>query len=333
MKPQVILTGFADEGPPTKNAEAQLAMCRALGLQYYSPRFVDCGHGVKNLMLLDDQELTYLRDLHEQYEMKVSSIGSPIGKVKLLDVDDGTHNRYVAFDEYLETEVAHAIELVCFFGARLMRGFSFYPPKMDDPRRHVELAGQYLRAIAEKCAEAGIFFGLEVEANLVGRNGELEMALYQAVDHDHLMLIYDGANISCQGYGPGAVYAQYEAMRDGVGWMHVKDYLRRDDEGMTDYVDEEMMMRFVPCDRGSAGYYQVFVDLKKRLPAILEQHAKRGIDGFFLDLEPHLKGGGQFGGYSGPDGFGVALRALCATLDAVGIGYDLTVYDELKKGS
>ena len=36
----------------------------------------------------------------------------------------------------------------------------------------------------------------------------------------------------------------------------------------------------------------------------------RGVPGVFLDLEPHVKGGGQFGGFSGPDGFGVALRAL-----------------------
>ncbi|NUP98216.1 MAG: sugar phosphate isomerase/epimerase [Armatimonadetes bacterium] len=331
MEPKVILTGFADEGPPSKRAEAQLSMCRALGLSYYSPRFVDCGQGVKNLMALTPEEISFLKDLHDEYEMKVSSVGSPIGKVKLLDIDDGTHNRYVPFDQYLETEVAHAIELAETFGAKLIRGFSFYGPKQDDPRQHVAQAAEYLRAIAEKCAAAGIVFGLEVEANLVGRNGELEMALYEAVNHDHLLLIFDGANISCQGYGPEAVYQQYEAMKGGIGWMHVKDYLRHDEEGVKDYVDEEMMMRFVPADRGHAGYYQILADFKHRLPSLMEEHAQRGIPGVFLDLEPHLKGGGQFGGFSGPDGFGVALRALCRVLDAVGIGYDLTVYDELKK--
>ncbi|MCC7491192.1 MAG: TIM barrel protein [Fimbriimonadaceae bacterium] len=333
MDPKVILTGFADEGPPSKQAEAQLAMCRALGLRYYSPRFVDCGSGVKNLMLLTDAELATLRALQDSYEMQVSSIGSPIGKVKLLDVDDGTHNRYVPFETYLETDVAHMIKVAGVLGAKLVRGFSFYPPKTADPWQHVELAAQYLRAIAERCDAAGLIFGLEVEANLVGRNGELEMALCQAVDHPALMLIFDGANIACQGYATEAVYAQYEAMREGIGWMHVKDYQRRDDEGFKDYVDEEMMLRFVPCDRGSSGYYGVFTDFKQRLPELIARHQARGIPGVFLDLEPHLKGGGQFGGYSGPDGFGVALRALCRVLDAVGIGYDLTVYDQLKKGS
>lgn len=151
MEPKVILTGFADEGPPSKRAEAQLSMCRALGLSYYSPRFVDCGQGVKNLMALTPEEISFLKDLHDEYEMKVSSVGSPIGKVKLLDIDDGTHNRYVPFDQYLETEVAHAIELAETFGAKLIRGFSFYGPKQDDPRQHVAQAAEYLRAIAEKC--------------------------------------------------------------------------------------------------------------------------------------------------------------------------------------
>jgi hypothetical protein len=50
----------------------------------------------------------------------------------------------------------------------------------------------------------------------------------------------------------------------------------------------------------------------------------------FVDLEPHLKGGGQFGGYSGPDGMGVALRALCKTLHFAGIGYHLRDFDDIK---
>jgi hypothetical protein len=43
----------------------------------------------------------------------------------------------------------------------------------------------------------------------------------------------------------------------------------------------------------------------------------------FLDLEPHLRKGGQFGGYSGPDGFGLALRYLCRMLDKSKISYRL----------
>lgn len=53
--------------------------------------------------------------------------------------------------------------------------------------------------------------------------------------------------------------------------------------------------------------------------------------GVFLELEPHLKGGGQFGGFSGPDGMGVAVRALCSVLDYVGIDYSLRTMDDIRE--
>jgi len=56
-----------------------------------------------------------------------------------------------------------------------------------------------------------------------------------------------------------------------------------------------------------------------------------GAPGFFLEVEPHLKGGGQFGGFSGPDGIGVALRSLCRVLDYVGIDYALRDFSDIQE--
>ena len=50
--PEVIISGFADEGPVDKKAESQLTMLAALGMSYYCIRFVDAGGGVKNVMQL-----------------------------------------------------------------------------------------------------------------------------------------------------------------------------------------------------------------------------------------------------------------------------------------
>ena len=55
-----------------------------------------------------------------------------------------------------------------------------------------------------------------------------------------------------------------------------------------------------------------------------------GVPGFFVEVEPHLKGGGQFGGYSGPDGMGVAVRSLCRLLDYQGIGYGLRTFEDIR---
>jgi hypothetical protein len=90
----VILSGFADEAANQKTAVQQFAAFAALGLQYYTIRFIDAGRGVKNVMQLSKQEVQHVRHLEDEYGLNVSSLGSPIGKVKLLDVDDGTKNRY-----------------------------------------------------------------------------------------------------------------------------------------------------------------------------------------------------------------------------------------------
>jgi hypothetical protein len=329
---EVILTGLADEGPISKRAEEQLTMCRALGLSYYSVRFIDLGEGVKNVMQLTDVEVRKLQQLHAEFEMRVSSVASPIGKVKLLDVEDGTNNRYVPFEQYLKEDVARAIELARAFDTKLIRGFSFYPPRGDDPDKHLPRAAEQLRAIAEACEPAGVYYGLEVEANLVGRDGATERALFDQVNHPNLGLVFDGANIVCQGYSGEETFREYEAMKPGLLWSHIKDY--RIPEGASrqkGHVDEDALVHFCPADRGSSDHRRIFADLKQQLPALTDSLRRRGLPGFFLDLEPHVKGGGQFGGFSGPDGFGVALRALCRVLDEVGIGYHLTGFEELKR--
>jgi len=327
--PQVILSGFADEG--SKRAEEQFTMLRALGMSYYSIRFVDVGEGVKNVMKLSDAEIKRLCELHDQFEVQVSSIGSPIGKIKLVDQEDGTHNVYMPIDEYLEKEVPRAISLAHSFGTKLIRGFSFYPPKDADPWQYVDQAADYVGRVVEKCKAEGVFYGLEVEANLVGRNGTLLRAIRDRINNDHLYLIFDGANIVCQGYDTEETYHEYAAMKPFVGWMHIKDYERAPGEEWQGYVNEEQLNRMVPADQGDSGHERILRDFKERIPELTAELQSRGVPGVFLDLEPHVKGGGQFGGYSGPDGFGAALRSLCRVLDYVGIGYHLTGYGEWRK--
>ena len=55
-RPQVILSGFADEAANHKTAVEQFAAFAALGLQYYSLRFVDVGDGIKNVMVLTKRD-------------------------------------------------------------------------------------------------------------------------------------------------------------------------------------------------------------------------------------------------------------------------------------
>jgi len=329
MSPCILLSGFSDEAANEKLAVQQYAAFAALGLRYHSLRFVDVGEGIKNVMLLTDTEIERLKSMQCDYNLRVSSIGSPIGKVKLRDEDDGTKNRYVPFDQYLRTDVTRACELAGAFASKLIRGFAFYHPKGSSPTSHLDQVCDQLGQIAEVCNQHGLTFGLEVEANLVGQTGDLLAEIHARVNHPAMVTIFDGANIVTQGFTADEVFAQYLAMKPSLGWMHIKDYHDPNPRGRIEHVDEASLDHFVPADQGDTGHEAILRDFAAYLPKVQERMAARGVDGVFFDLEPHVKGGGQFGGFSGPDGFGVATRGLCRLLDYVGIGYDLRNYEDL----
>lgn len=329
-RPQVVLSGFGDEAANHKSAVEQFAAFAAIGLQYYSLRFIDVGSGVKNVMKLTKSEITKLRHLEDEYGMNVASIGSPIGKVKLRDVDDGTKNPFVPFDTYLEKEVSRACELAHAFETKLIRGFSFYHPKGTDPREHLPQAVDQLGQIAETCHRSDLTFGLEIEANLIGQTGELIAELHRKVNHPALVTVFDAGNIISQGFTAEETFAQYLAMKPSIGWLHIKDYHDPQLVGRNEHVDEDKLKHFVPANLGDSGHERILSDFATVIPQLEEKLTKRGIPGVVLDLEPHLKGGGQFGGFSGPDGMGVALRGLCRVLDYVGIDYHLRDFDDVR---
>jgi sugar phosphate isomerase/epimerase len=328
--PRVILSAFGDEGAIHKTAYEQYATLAALGLEYYSLRFIDIGSGIKNVMKLTKSEITKLRHLEDEFGMNVASIGSPLGKVKLCDVEDGTKNPFIPFDQYLEKDVKLACELAHAFETKLIRGFSFYHPKGSDPREHLSQAAEQLARIAETCHRSDLTYGLEIEANLVGQTGELMAELFRRVNHPALVTIFDGGNIISQGYSTEECFQQYLAMKPSIGWMHIKDYHDPHLKGHAGHVNEDALKCFVPANRGDSGHERILRDFAEVIPQLEQKLTKRGIPGVILDLEPHLKGGGQFGGFSGPDGMGVAVRGLCRVLDHVGIVYHLRDLDDVR---
>ena len=331
--PDILLSGFADEAAPEKTIDQQFSAMAALGLQYLSIRFVDIGtgNGVQNVLEFSPAELQLIRKQLDHYGLNIASIGSPIGKVKITDVEDGTKNRFVPFDQYLAEDVRKAIEVAELLETRLIRGFSFYHPRDSDHQDWLNPAIDQLGQIVETCGDHGLTFGLEVEANLIGHHGSVLAEIHRQVNHPALVLIFDGANLVTQGFSEAEIHSQFCEMLPGLGWLHVKDYLSAETAQTRpgEYVDEEALHRFVPCDRGSTGHAGIFRELARHLPTISQRLATRDIPGFFLDLEPHLRGGGQFGGYSGPDGMGVALRCLCEVLTECGIEFQLKSFESL----
>jgi sugar phosphate isomerase/epimerase len=328
-KSQVLLSALADEAAFHLTGVEQFSALAALGLEYYSLRNIDVGKGVKNVMKLTIGEIQKIRHLENEYGLNVASIASPIGKVKLVDRPDGTKNAYVPFKQYLAKDVARACELAHAFETKLIRGFSFYPPKEAAPEDHLEQAVDQIGRIAEACHRSDLTFGLEVEANLVGRTGHLLAEIYRRVNHPGLMLVFDAANLIVQGFSTAEVWKQWQAMKPGLGWVHVKDYKPVKAVARGRHVEEDTLAHFVPADIGAGGHEKIFTDLGTFLPELTKKLKRRGIPGVFVDLEPHVRGGGQFGGTSGPDGMGIAVRGLCRVLDRTGVGYHLRDFADL----
>ncbi len=330
--PQVILSAFADEAANHKTALEQLSALAAVGLKHYSPRFVDVNSSgaVKHVVTLNKAEYQSLAKLHSEYGVRVTSIGSRIGKVKLKDADDGSHNKFVPFKEYLKSEVAATINAAQALDTRLIRGFSFYPPRGENPKSYFQQAVDQIGQIVDLCAKSGLVYGMEIEPNLMGDTGPMTAKLARAVRRKNMLLVFDGGNVACQNKSPMQCFQEYLEMRDYLGWMHIKDYKVDSTLTWTGAVDEERLKNFVPCDCGDGGHDLVLKDLREHLPKLEKRIKQLGAPGFFLEAEPHLKGGGQFGGFSGPDGLGVAVRSLCRLLDYVQIGYQLRTFDDIR---
>ena len=331
-RPSVLISAFADEAANHRTALEQMTALAAIGLRSYSPRFIDLsGSGqVQHVVDLSQDQYERLKELHAEYGISVTSIGARIGKVKLLEIDDGSHNDFVPQDDYIADEVARTINAAQSLDTKLIRGFSYYHPRGTRPQDHLDTAAEKIGQIVEACAAEGLIYGLEIEPNLVGETGPLLAELAKRVNHQSMVLIFDGGNVAAQNKNPVQVYNEYLATVPYLGWMHVKDYRIDPELEWTGVVDEDHLKNFVPANAGDAGHELIFRDLRQRLPEICGRLEKLGLPGFYLETEPHLKGGGQFGGFSGPDGMGVAVRALCSCLDYAEIDYSLRNFNDIR---
>jgi len=108
----VKLSAFADE--VADDLAGQFKFLVAQRVSYIEPRFIN----QKNIVALNDAELKDARKILSDYGLKVSAIGSPIGKIRLDE----------PFASHLD-KFKHAVELALLFETRLIRVFSYYAPE------------------------------------------------------------------------------------------------------------------------------------------------------------------------------------------------------------
>jgi sugar phosphate isomerase/epimerase len=238
-------------------------------------------HGVNVLDLTDAQHEEF-RSLLRARGVGLSAIGSPVGKIKITE----------PFEPHL-ARIDRALALAEFYEAPRVRVFSYYMPPGDDPSSH---RGEVIDRMAElaRIAEArGIALFLENEKGIYGDTAARVLEVLDSVNSTALGHAFDPANYLEVGQPIDEAWA---LLRGRVTHFHVKDY-------------DTTLHKNVPA---GAGQGQI-----ARLLADAEAH---GFDGFAV-LEPHLVVAEATYGFTGPERFGDAARALKAGLDEFGVAY------------
>lgn len=234
-----------------------------------------------NVLDLSEFQVAEIRDALERAGLAVAAIGSPIGKVPIDLPLDAMRQRF-----------ARTLALARTLGTSAIRVFSYYPPATEDiPYRDTVIAR--LQEFAAAAAEAGVTLFHENDTGLYGDTIEHCLDVLRSVDNPHCQAAFDPANFIVSGETPFP--DAFNALRPWIRHVHVKDALA--DGTIT------------PAGGGIA-----------RWPEFLAALRGDGYDGF-LTLEPHLSKGGLYGGFSGPNNFRRASRALQNLLRQMGWEY------------
>jgi sugar phosphate isomerase/epimerase len=262
------LAGFADEISP--DLSTQIAVCRKLGITHFELR----GVAGKNVLDFDQTLRTEIKTKLAESGLAVACIGSPIGKVKIDEPWSAHFERFKI-----------AVDSAKFFGAKLIRVFSYYPPEGGQIIKHRDEVMKRFQAKVDYIADTDLTLVHENEARIFGEGVANCVDLMKTINSPKLRSAFDFANF---------VQAHEDPL---VNWPMLKPYSVH-----IHIKDARADGSVVPAGQGVG-----------KLAPILKDAYASGYRGF-LSLEPHLAAQGQLSGFSGPELFEsatVALRKLC----------------------
>jgi len=271
------LSGFIDEISDDFSLQCKIAS--GLGLRYVEVR---SAWGT-NILDLDSDQVSKLQETLATYGLKVSSIGSPIGKISIDD----------EFSPHLD-RMRHAVEVAEALEAPYIRIFSFFIPAGVDPDSRRDEVLSRMAALAEVAAGADVILVHENEKEIYGDVPRRCLDIVTSVSSPRLQLAWDPANFVQVGVRPFT--EGYALLRPHVGYIQIKDALLAD-------------ATVVVAGAGDGEVVETIRALRAD-----------GFDGFF-SLEPHLGEYTAYGALSGPELFTNAWKAFTDILTSEGIAY------------
>ena len=226
MKNRLILSAFADE-----YADGLKEQCEALnkfGIEYIELR----GVNGKNVSTLTESEVKETKRILDDYEIGVSSIGSPLGKI---DIKGDLNGHYETAKRVYET--------ANILGAKNVRIFSFYSKETPFDKCKGEIYDG-IEKLVDLSDGTGLTLCHENEALIYGESPEkcLEIVEYFG---GRMRCVFDMGNFVLDGYDP---MAAYKLLSDYIEYFHIKDAF---------YLGE-----IVPAGKGEAKIKEILDDYK-----------------------------------------------------------------------
>ena len=275
MTAQFTLSAFGDE--IDADVDEQLRVLNELGIGYLELR---SAWGT-NVLELSDDEVVRLLDRCKAHSIRVSCIGSPVGKSQI--------SRPIGV---VVSDLERIIDIAKMLGTDRVRVFSFYPDDEGQQAKCVDESVSRLRAMADVAGARDVVLWMENEGGLVGDTPERCRTIVEGVGSPNLRYVWDTGNYPQAGI-ERSVDRGWPLLAVYTECVQVKDFLISD--GTTNVAGE-----------GDGQVRELLIHLR-------DANYKG-----FLALEPHLLIAGQRGGFSGAEGMKMAAEALRGLMAAVG---------------
>lgn len=239
------LSCFADEIDP--EPKIQMDEMEKHGVRYMEVR----GIRGKNISLYSLDEVKEIKNEFFARGFRVSSLGSPIGKIKITD----------DFEPQLAL-FKHMLETAKIFEAENIRMFSFFIPEGEDPKKYRDEVLRRWSRYIDAAKGSGIRLLHENEKDIYGEMADNCLDLIESLGSDKLKLVFDPANFIQAGE---KVYPYaWNLLKKYVVYMHIKDAVAGTG-------------KVLPVGYGDGHVKEILSDLWNS-----------GYEGF-LSLEPHLR--------------------------------------------
>lgn len=239
-----VLSAFADE--IDMDLKTQMDILEKHDIHYIEMR----GVNGKCIVEYSLEEVKEIKKSLDKRGFKISSIGSPIGKI-LITEDFGPHFQLFK----------HTLNIAKILDSKYIRMFSFFIPPHESPEKYRAEVMHRWNEFVKAAKDYEIVLLHENEKDIYGDTDKRCLDILQTMNCDYVKAVFDPANfVQCD----VKTYPEaYTLLQDYVVYLHIKDAV---------YSDHHV----VPAGQGDG-----------KVKEILTHIHNNNYNGF-LSIEPHL---------------------------------------------